>query len=108
MTGYVITAKPNAWQRFLRAAGPRLVRFLIGCGLWALGAAVFALRTAKALISLAASLAGAFEIAMAGRAGKPPVGSALGVGLADAFLNEFADGFTDTNNDPTDPKDADR
>jgi len=102
MTGYVITAKPNAWQRFLRAAGPWLLRFLTRTGLLLLGIAVFLLRMARAVFNLIVFIAARLEIAAAQRAGQPPIGSALGVGITEAFLNEFADGFTTPTTDGED------
>lgn len=89
MHAYLITAQPNRWQRTLRAVCRWVPRLLIGAGLMLLGVAVFVLRSARALLNLAAYVAARIEFAAAERAGRTPVGQTLGVGVAAAFTAEF-------------------
>lgn len=93
MHAYLITAEPNRWQRCVRAVGRWTPRLLIGAGLLLLGVAVFALRSARALINLAAYIAARAEYAASARAGRQPFGQSLGVGVADAFRAEFHRGW---------------
>lgn len=89
MHSYVITAKPNRWQRAFRALRRWVPRLLVGLGLSLLGVAVFVLRSARAVINLAAYIAARVEYAASARAGRQPFGQSLGVGVAEAFTAEF-------------------
>jgi hypothetical protein len=95
MHAYVITASPSRWQRLVRAVCRRVPRLLAGAGLLLLGIAVFALRASRAVLNLAATFAARLEYEAASRAGKPPVGQTIGVGLAEAFTHEFNRTSTD-------------
>jgi hypothetical protein len=86
---YLITAMPTWRQRALRATGHYTARTLITAAMLLLGLVVFALRTCRALTNLAATVAARAEFAAADWAGTPPIGSVIGVGLADAFTDEF-------------------
>jgi hypothetical protein len=77
----------------MRWLGRWVPRALVWAGLLLLGLAVFVLRAARALIGLAAVAAARVEFEAATRAGKPPVGQTIGVGVADAFTNEFNRGW---------------
>jgi hypothetical protein len=90
---YLITAKPSRRQQALRWLGRWIPRALVWSGLLLLGLAVFGLRAARALIGLAATFAARIEFEAATRAGKPPVGQTIGVGVADAFTAEFNRGW---------------
>lgn len=100
MHTYLITATPTRWQRTVRAVRRWVPRLLVGLGLSLLGVAVFSLRSARAVINLAAYIAARAEFAAAHRAGRQPFGQSLGVGVADAFAAEFHTGWTDQP-DPT-------
>ena len=93
MHAYLITAKPTRRQQALRWLGRWVPRALVWLGLGLLGVAVFVLRTARALINLAATFAARVEFEAARRAGTPPVGQTIGVGIADAFATEFHRGW---------------
>lgn len=89
MHAYLITAMPTWRQRALRATGHYTARALITLALLTLGLVVFALRTCRALINLAATIAARAEFAAADWAGTPPIGACIGAGIADAFADEF-------------------
>ena len=95
MHAYVITAKPNRWQRMVRAIARRVPRLLVGTGMVLLGVLVFAVRTVRALANLIAYVAARFEFWAAEHAGWQPVGQAIGVGVTDAFVTEFHRGWVE-------------
>ena len=89
MHPFVVTAAPGRRQRLLRAVRQWAPRVLVAVGLTLLGVAVFVLRSARAVINLAAYIAARAEFAASRKAGRQPFGQSLGVGVADAFAAEF-------------------
>lgn len=89
MNSYLITAKPSRFRLVVRGVCRWIPRILVATGLALLGVAVFALRAARALITLAAYIAARAEYAASTRAGRQPFGQSLGVGVAEAFAAEF-------------------
>ena len=89
MHACVITAKPNRWQRCVRAVARQVPRLLVGLGLVLMGLVVFAIRTVRAIANLVAHHAARLEFTLAARTGRQPVGQTIGVGVTAAFIAEF-------------------
>jgi hypothetical protein len=89
MHPYLITAKPSRFQRAVRAARRAAVTGTVLAAHLALGAVVLILRTARVIVTIAATIAAWLEMYLAERTGKPPLGQSAGMGIAAAFTDEF-------------------
>lgn len=90
MHPYLITARPNWWQRAVRSIRRAAVTATVLAAHLALGAVVLILRTARVVLTVTATLAAWLELYLADRTGKPPLGQLAGMGIATAFTEEFA------------------
>lgn len=93
MHPYTITATPNRRQRLTRWLQVWAPRLAVLAGMALLGLLVVILRIARVVADLAATYAAYVELYVAKKAGKPPLGQAAGVVLAEAFTAEFNRGF---------------
>lgn len=89
MHAYLITAKPGRLSRAARWMGRWALRAIALTVMAALGAVVFAVRSARPVINYVATRAAWLELWAASVTGIGPVGAAVGSGLTDEFVREF-------------------
>lgn len=89
MYAYLITAKPGRLHRAVRWVGRWVLRALALTVMVALGAVVFAVRSARPVINYVATRVAWLELWAASVTGIGPVGAAVGSGLTDEFIREF-------------------
>jgi hypothetical protein len=97
---YLITAKPGRWQRVAATAGRWTTRLLALTVMAVLGLVVFVIRSCRPVVNYVATRAVWLETWAARRTGLPPMGAALGEGLAEEFMREFRGGFAPPAPDP--------
>jgi hypothetical protein len=89
MHPYLITARPNRWQRTLRCVRRATVTGSVLAAHVVIGLVVLIVRSARVVVTIAATLASWGELYLAERTGRPALGQIAGMGVAAAFSEEF-------------------